>query len=43
LQIPFDPKALTSKIKKAGEFDLISLIGRPHKERSAAVFDDLQS
>jgi hypothetical protein len=43
LLIPLDPKPLTSQIKKASEFDLISLIGRPHEERSSAVFNDLQS
>jgi hypothetical protein len=43
LLIPFDQKPLTSQIKEADEFDLISLIGRPHTERSSAVFDDLQS
>jgi hypothetical protein len=43
LLIPFDPKPLTSQIKKAGEFDLISLVRRPHKERPSAVFGDLQS
>jgi hypothetical protein len=42
LLIPLDPKPLTSKIKKAGEFDLIGLIGRTHKELSSSVFDDLQ-
>jgi hypothetical protein len=43
LLIPFDPEPLTSKIQKAGQFDLISLIGRAYKERSSAVFDDLRS
>jgi hypothetical protein len=43
LLIPFDPKPLTSQIKKADEFDLIDLVRRPHKERSSAVFGDLQS
>jgi hypothetical protein len=42
LLIPLDPKPLTSQIKKAGEVDLISLIGRTHKELSSAVFDNLQ-
>jgi hypothetical protein len=37
LLIPFDQKPLTSQIKEADEFDLISLIGRPHTERSSAV------
>jgi hypothetical protein len=37
LLIPFDHKPLTSQIKDAGEFDLISLIGR-NTERSSAVF-----